>query len=114
MLLIRSGIWLPRVLHSTRREPGDYVCDFLVRHWLAWDIAAPIGCTQFGSAGYDNRAHSLVANQCKERIVGDGTALRSTFAGRPMAGRAILPVSGFTLLCVAKGLRRVRRRVRSV
>src|SRR5262244_3846923 len=109
MLLNRSRVWLPGVLHSARSKPGDHVSYFLVRHRLAGRIAAPIGRTQFRPASDNNRAQSLITNQRKERIVRDGASLGSALAGCPVAGCAILTVSGFALLYVAGDLCGVRR-----
>src|SRR5271155_103157 len=51
VLRVHSGIRLPRVLRTPRCQPGNYICDFLIGHWMSRDIATPVGCAQFRPAG---------------------------------------------------------------
>src|ERR1700688_4453480 len=52
--VIRNGIGLSRVLAAARNQPGNDIGDFLVRHRLAWHVSAPVGRSQFWTAGDDN------------------------------------------------------------
>src|SRR5262249_48488056 len=84
-----------------RREPGDYVRDLLVGHRFAANVAAPIGCSQFGTAGDDVRPQPLVADQREEGVVGDGAAFWCAAAIRAVTGCAVGLVRCFPTLRVA-------------
>src|ERR1700728_1589898 len=60
--VVRSGIRLPRILRTPRRQPGNYICNFLIGHWTSGDIAAPVGCAQFRPASDHDRAQCLIAD----------------------------------------------------
>ena len=62
---------MPRALHPPRGEPTDDVGDFLIGHRLARYVSTPIRRTQFGTAGDDDRAQPLIADQSQKRIVRD-------------------------------------------
>src|ERR1700735_1590371 len=64
--VVQSGIRLPRTLRTPRCQPGNYICDFLIGHWTAGDIATPVGCAQLRPAGDHDRAQCLIADQRQE------------------------------------------------
>jgi len=86
---IRSGIGLSRVLNASRNEPGNNVRDFLVGHGFTGDVSTPVRGAQFGAAGDDYGAQSLIADQREKRIIGNGAALWSAAAVRAVAGCAV-------------------------
>src|ERR1700688_3671806 len=72
--VIRNGIRLPRDLHTERGEPGNYVRNFLVGHRFARHVSTPVRGAQFRTAGDNNGAQCLIADQRQKRIVDDGAA----------------------------------------
>src|SRR5437667_8596369 len=110
----RSGIGLPRILHSARGEPDNHVGYFLVRHRLATHISTPVGRPQFGPSSDDNGAQLLIADQCQKGIICDVAALRAALALCAVARRAVSSIGNFALPSVAGGLRGIRGRIGSV
>src|SRR6267154_1745394 len=97
LCVVRNRIWLSRTLRASRREPRNYVGDVLIRHRFAECVSAPVRCTQLGTAGDDDCAQSLIADQRKERIIGDGASLCATVATRAVAGLTIGLVREFAV-----------------
>ena len=100
LLVIRSRVWLPRILNAPRDEPSHYVGDFLIGHGLARNVSAPIRRSQVRAARDDDRAQTLIADERKKRIIGDSTCLLTTVTTRAMARLAVGFISGFTALGV--------------
>src|SRR5260370_18905470 len=88
--VIRSRVWLPRVLNPPRGEPSDYVGDFLVRHRPARHVSPPIRRSQLRAARDDTRAQPLIADERQKRIIRD----RAAFASAPTGCAGPSPPSG--------------------
>src|SRR5208282_2938252 len=110
----RSGGWLQRTLRPLRGEPRDYVRDFLVRHRFAGEISAPVGSAELRTAGNDNGAQALIADERKEGVIRDSASLCSSAAARAMAGLAVALEHERALRNISSGLRRVGRRIGSL
>src|SRR5260370_7804822 len=89
LCVIRNGIRLARVQSALRCEPSNYVCNFLVGHWLAGRVSAPVRCSQFGTAGDNNGAQPLIAHQREKGVIGDGAPLFSAPTSDPMPRFAV-------------------------
>src|SRR5580704_13501495 len=105
--IVQSGIRLPRILGAPRHQPGNYICDFLIGHWMSGDIAAPIGRAQFWPAGDHDRAQSLIADQRQERIIRDGAPLGRSRAFGTMAGCAICSKHKLAVIDIPGGFCRI-------
>src|SRR5260370_23205123 len=83
--VIRSRVWLPRVLNPPRGEPGDYVGDFLVKHRPARHVSPPIRRSQLRAAREDTRAQPLIADVRQKPIIRDPPACASARTGWAVA-----------------------------
>src|ERR1700722_2063642 len=105
--VVQSGIRLPWIRRTSRCQPGNYICDFLIGHWTSGDVAAPVGCAQFRAAGDHDRAQCLIADQRQKRIIRDGASLLRSPAFRTMAGCAICSKYELAAIGIPRGLCRV-------
>src|ERR1700756_4737988 len=109
LCVVRNRIRLSRIWRASRREPGNYVGDVLLRHRFAGRVSTPIRCAQFGTAGDDDCAQPLIADQREERIICYAAGLWPPVTARAMAGFAVSLVSDLALGDIARGFRPVGR-----
>src|SRR5260370_29744142 len=98
--VIRSRVWMPRVLNPPRGEPGDYVGNFLVRHKPARHVSPPIRRSQLRAARDDTRAQLLIADERQKRIIRDRAAFASASTACAVAGLAEGLICNFASLGV--------------
>src|SRR5580704_1757013 len=112
LLVLRNRVRLAWSLSALRGEPGDDIGDFLIRHRLAGHISPPVRRSQFRAPGDDNGAQSLIADQRKKGIIGDGASPRGSVAARAVTGFAVGLVCEFSARDDACRFRSVARWIR--
>src|ERR1700756_4168685 len=114
-LLVLRGIWigvrLRQPLRSVRGDPGDNIRHVPLRHSLAWNIPAPIGCADFGTPREHDGTQFLIADQRQKGSVRNRAALPSSAAARPVTRFAKCLVRDFSLQDIARGFRGIGRKI---
>src|SRR5664279_2318040 len=97
-------------LAPLRHQPGHYIGNFLIAHGAPGNIAPPIRGVEVGTAGDDQGAQSLVADQAEISAIGDRARLGSALVAVTVAGSAERVVERLARLRITRRFGRVRRR----
>src|ERR1022692_50837 len=105
----RGGIRLAGRGGALRGEPGDHIGHLWRGQRQVGHTMAPVGMAEIGPPGDDARAQVLIADESKIRTINNRTALRRTFAVRPVAGGAEGGENFITALLIARRTGGIRR-----